>query len=81
MSELWSEGLSSVEKVPFCVERTRTRQSEYTHKTSEVIYGTAVCSTRSEHVKGSKERLFIMTQTHSLHILEVIPFVKLQYDT
>ena len=32
-------------------------------------------------MKGSKERLFIMTQTHNLQILGVMPFVKLQDDT
>ena len=31
---------------------------------------------RSKHVKGSKERLFIKTQTHSLQIFGVIPLVK-----
>ena len=37
--------------------------------------------TRPKHIKGSKERLFIRTQTHSLHISGEIPFVKLQNDT
>ena len=32
---------------------------------------------RSKHIKSSKERLFIMTQTHNLQIFGVIPFVKL----
>ena len=32
----------------------------------------------SKHMKGSKERSFIVTQTHSLQIFGVIPFVKLQ---
>ena len=36
---------------------------------------------RSKHIKGSKERLFIMTQAHSLQIFGEIPFVKLQNDT
>ena len=41
-----------------------------------------VCNNiRSKHVKGSKERLFIRTQTHDLQIFGVIPFVKLQNDT
>ena len=35
---------------------------------------------RSKHIKCSKERLFIMSQTHNLHIFGVIPFVKLQND-
>ena len=35
----------------------------------------------SEHVKCSKERSFIRTQTHSLKTFGVIPFVKLQDDT
>ena len=40
------------------------------------------CSTvRPKHIKGSKERLFIMTQTHNMQIFGVIPFVKLQNDT
>ena len=30
---------------------------------------------------GSKERLFITTQTHNLQIVGVIPFVKLENDT
>ena len=34
----------------------------------------------SKHIKGSKERLFIVTQTHSLQMFGVIPFVKLQND-
>ena len=33
---------------------------------------------RSKHIKGSKEHLFIRTQTHNLQILRVIPFVRLQ---
>ena len=32
-------------------------------------------------MKGLKERLFIMTQTHNQQIFEVFPFVKLQNDT
>ena len=31
--------------------------------------------------KGSKERLFIMTRTHSMQIFGEIPFVKPQNDT
>ena len=30
----------------------------------------------SKHIKGSKERLFIRTQTHNPQIFGVIPFVK-----
>ena len=36
---------------------------------------------RSKHRKGSKERLFIMTRTHTLKIFRGIPFVKPQNDT
>ena len=36
---------------------------------------------RSKHIEGSKERLFIRTQARNLNILGVIPFVKLQNDT
>ena len=32
-------------------------------------------------MKGPKERLFIMTRTHNLHIFEEILFVKPQNDT
>ena len=32
-------------------------------------------------MKGSKERLFIRTKTHSLKTFGVIPFAKLQNDT
>ena len=32
-------------------------------------------------MKGSKERLFIMTQARNLHIFRVIPFVKRQNDS
>ena len=35
----------------------------------------------AQHIKVSKERLFIMTQTRSLQMFGVIPFVKLQNDT
>ena len=31
--------------------------------------------------KGSKERLFSLTQTHNLKMFVVIPFVKLQNNT
>jgi len=31
--------------------------------------------------KGSNERLFILTQTHTMHIFGEIPFVKPQNDT
>ena len=36
---------------------------------------------RSKYIKGSKECLFIRTQTHNLQIFGVILFVKLQKDT
>ena len=32
---------------------------------------------KRKHIKGSKECLFIRTQTHNLQIFGVIPFVKL----
>ena len=32
----------------------------------------------SKHMKGSKERLFIMTQTYNLQIFGVISFAKVQ---
>ena len=35
----------------------------------------------SYHIKGSKECLFIRTQTHKLQKFGIIPFVKLQNDT
>ena len=35
----------------------------------------------SEDIKHQLIILFIMTQTHNLHIFGVIPFVKLQTDT
>ena len=35
----------------------------------------------SKHIKGLRERLYIMTQTHSLQIFGVIPFVMPQNDT
>ena len=38
-------------------------------------------SSTVENTKGSKERLFIMTQTHNLQIFGVIPFVMPQNDT
>ena len=31
--------------------------------------------------KGSNERLFILTRTHSIHIFGEIPFIKPQNDT
>ena len=37
--------------------------------------------TGSKHIKGSKERLFIITQTHNLQIFGVITFVKRQNCT
>ena len=41
----------------------------------------ALLSLQNPHTKGSKEHLFIMTQTYNLQILRVIPFAKLQNDT
>ena len=38
-------------------------------------------SSKSRHIKGSKEHLFILTQTHNLKMFGVIPFAKLQNDT
>ena len=35
----------------------------------------------SKHIKGSKERLFVMTQKHNLQTFGEIPFVKLQKTT
>ena len=35
----------------------------------------------AKHMKDSKEHLFIRTQTHSLQIFRVIPFIKQQNDT
>ena len=37
--------------------------------------------TKPKHIKGSNERLFIRTQTHSLQIFGKLPFAKLQNDT
>ena len=34
-----------------------------------------------ETQKGSNERLFILTRTHSMHIFGEIPFIKSQHDT
>ena len=34
-----------------------------------------------KHIKDSKERLFIVTQTYNMHIFGETPFVKLQNDT
>ena len=36
---------------------------------------------RSKHIRGSNERLFIMTQTQNLHIFGEIPFFKPQNNT
>ena len=36
---------------------------------------------RSKHKKGSNERLFILTRTHSMQIHGEIPFIKPQNDT
>ena len=49
---------------------TSLKQNDKENNVSGVI--------RSKHIKDSKERLFIMTQTHSLHSFGVIPFVKEQ---
>ena len=43
-------------------------------------YISTVSDTRSKHIKGSKERLFIRTQTRNLQIFGVFPLVKLQND-
>ena len=40
-----------------------------------------LCRATLTHKKGSKEHLFIMTQTLSLQIFGVIPFVKPLNDT
>ena len=50
-----------------------------THTSTQARPGTGLNSgsSRSKQIKGSKECLFIMTQTHSLHISGEIPFVKL----
>ena len=37
--------------------------------------------TKPKHMKGSKERLFIRTQTPNMQIFGKIPFAKLQNDT
>ena len=42
----------------------------------ELVLEAADAEIISKHRKGSKESLFIMTQTHNLHIFGVIPFVK-----
>ena len=39
------------------------------------------CLLGTKHIKGSEERLFILTQTHNLQVFGVIPFVKLQNNT
>ena len=55
--------------------RTHAHTGTPTHEHTEYI------KLRPKHIKGSKERLFIMTQTHNMQIFGVIPFVKLQNDT
>ena len=44
-------------------------------------FATLTCVALSKYIKDSKERSFIMTQTHNLQIFRVTPFVKLQSDT
>ena len=47
-----------------------------------IVCGDVSCSgIRSKHIKDSKVRLFIRTQTHSLQIFGAIPFVKRLNDT
>ena len=62
-----------------------TRHEEEEEKTeTKIIQNKNDCQhskTRSKHIKGSKEHLFVMTQTHSLHIFREIPFVKPQNNT
>ena len=49
--------------------------------TSETKITDSVLKQDSNKIKGSKERLFIRSQTHSLQIFGVIPFVSLQNNT
>ena len=52
-----------------------------TCKTKRARLASHASTTWSKHIKGSKECLFMRTQTHTLHIFRVIPFVKLQNNT
>ena len=62
--------------------RRRGEKKEDERQTKGVTRSNTVISTsRTKHMKGSKERLFIRTQTHNLQIFGVTPFVKLQNDT
>ena len=56
---------------------------EYFNSTGKwnYLYGKDEYCIRSKHIKLSKERLFLKTQTHNLQIFGVIPFIKLQNDT
>ena len=52
----------------------------FSEKSTVVVQGMLRFS-RSKHIKRSKERLFITTQTYNLQFLGAIPFVKRQNDT
>ena len=56
---------------PFTVADIMLSVPRHVSKSSNVVYWFE--NKRSKHIKDSKERLFIMTQTHNLHIFRVIP--------
>ena len=53
---------------------------KYSNKNKIVKSKSVTWTFISKCIKGSKERLSVMIQTHSLQMFGVIPFVKLQND-
>ena len=52
-----------------------------TYQLSSPSCSARVVQNKIQTQKGSKKRLFILTQTHSMQIFWEIPFIKLQNDT
>ena len=66
----------------------RDRSVEIANKARKLLIADALSSGLENHIiiqiqtqKGTNERLFILTRTHSMQIFGEIPFIKPQNDT
>ena len=67
--------------IPHMAKTTTNKETKPLCTISQSTSEYSLKSSPSLHIKGSKERLLIMTQTHALQMFVVIPFVKLQNNS
>ena len=73
---LWLHFTSLTDR-SFCGTKTMTEKKKKKETSESSTVGAGFSKVRSKKTrKGSNERLFVLTRTHSMHIFGEIPFIK-----